>query len=114
MHNQKLIVSLAITTVALATQVFPVSAQFKSLETAQVGPGSYGNNVNTTYTCTVQAGDKVNIRSGPGKNYRTIRRVKSGVYISTDNGTQGQDGFTWRKVNYRGVVGWIRGDYLCD
>ncbi|MFM2304747.1 MAG: hypothetical protein RLZZ135_2159 [Cyanobacteriota bacterium] len=114
MHTQKLIVSLAITTVALVAQIFPAVAQSKSIETAQVGPGSYSNNVNTTYTCTVQVGDKVNIRSGPGKNYRILNRIKSGVYINTYDGTQGQDGFIWRKVNYRGAVGWIRGDYLCD
>ena len=105
MTTQKFIISLAVATVTIAAQVFPVSAQ--------VGPGSYSSNVTTTSTCTMQ-GDKVNIRSGPGKNYRVVRKVNSRVSVATYDGTQGSDGFTWRKVNYGGTVGWVRGDYLCN
>lgn len=112
MTTQKFIVSLAATTVAIAAQVLPAFAQPNNFKIAQVGPGSYSSNVNTTYTCT-QNNDLVNIRSGPGKNYRTIRQINSGAYLSTYGGAQGRDGFTWRKVNYNGTVGWVRGDYLC-
>jgi hypothetical protein len=33
--------------------------------------------------------------------------------VYTYDASQGRDGFTWRKVNYNGTVGWVRGDYLC-
>jgi uncharacterized protein YraI len=104
MHTQNFIVSFAVATVAISTQVLPVFAQ--------VGPGSYSRNVSSTYTCT-HSNDIVNIRSGPGKNFRIVRQVYSGVNVYPYDGAQGRDGFTWRKVNVNGSVGWVRGDYLC-
>jgi uncharacterized protein YgiM (DUF1202 family) len=79
---------------------------------AQTGPGGYGK-VNTVYSCS-RDGDRINLRSRPGQQYRILNQIPSGKQIVLIGDTKVVDEFTWQKVNYYGTVGWIRGDFLCN
>jgi uncharacterized protein YgiM (DUF1202 family) len=65
-------------------------------------------------TCT-KHNDKVNVRSGPGKNYRVVRQLKSGSYVVRVSKKTGRDGLLWHKYEHKNdrTSGWIRDDYLC-
>jgi uncharacterized protein YgiM (DUF1202 family) len=80
--------------------------------TAQSGPGNYGN-VSTVYACS-RDGDTINIRARAGQQHRVLFKVKPGRSIVLVGTTRVVGEFTWQKVNYNGVIGWIRGDFLCN
>ena len=79
---------------------------------AQSGPGNYGN-VNTAYTCS-RDGDTINLRSRAGQQYRVLAKVRPGKAIVLVGNNRVVGEFTWQKVNYYGVAGWVRGAFLCD
>lgn len=79
---------------------------------AQSGPGSFGN-VNTVYACS-RDGDTINIRARAGQQHRVLFKVKPGRSIVLVGTTRVVGEYTWQKVNYNGVIGWIRGDFLCN
>jgi uncharacterized protein YgiM (DUF1202 family) len=69
--------------------------------------GSYG------YACTAERGSSLAVRSGPGKNYRVLTKVRDGNGISLDRSQYGKDGFKWWLTSDNGRQGWIRADYVC-
>jgi uncharacterized protein YraI len=79
---------------------------------AQVGPGSYGN-VSAATICT-RDGDNYILRYRPGQRYRSGTRISPGRKVILTGDSKTIDGFTWRKVNFLGTKGWVRGDYLCN
>jgi uncharacterized protein YgiM (DUF1202 family) len=84
---------------------------------ARVTPQAPNNTSNRVliaeYVCTTQ-GSNVNIRSGPGKQYRVVRSIPTGAPVGVLGVTNGRDGVRWFKVSAAGVVGWMRGDYVCS
>lgn len=83
-----------------------------SLVNAQVGPGNYGN-VSSATICT-RDGDNYILRYRPGQRYRSRTKLSPGRKVILTGDSKNIDGFTWRKVNFLGSKGWIRGDYLCN
>ncbi len=99
---KKLFASLTVSTLILAIQNIPASAQ--------VGPG---NQSNQPFICTRDYNGRLNMRSGPGRQFGIITQLANGMYVQQLSSRQGSDGFLWYQINYRGAVGWVRGDYLC-
>jgi uncharacterized protein YraI len=79
---------------------------------AQSGPGAYGN-VNRVYSCS-RDGDTINLRSRAGEQNRVLTKIPSGKPVVLIGNTRVVGDFTWQKVNFYGVVGWVRGDFLCS
>ena len=98
--------------IAITTQAMPVLAKSKPVKSYISLQG--GGKLLLIMTCTKENGSNVNIRSGAGKNYPVIRKVKDSTSIEVTRQMQGSDGFTWNKVTYNGSIGWVRGDYLCE
>jgi uncharacterized protein YraI len=84
---------------------------------ARVTPSTPTNTSNriliAEYICTTYGGN-VNIRSGPGKQFRVIRSIPSGARLGILGVANGRDGVRWFRINARGIVGWVRGDYVCS
>jgi hypothetical protein len=100
---------LAILTTILCVQISP--------STAQLGPGSYaGAPLTSLRICTRQADGAVNIRSGPGTQYGIRTQIVNSVWVNADMSKVVNDGegLRWIWVRYGGIIGWVRGDYLCD
>ena len=58
-------------------------------------------------------GDRVNVRSGPGKNYQSIALMMDGdelVYLGEKK--KDKKGKTWIKVICIDMVGWVRADLV--
>lgn len=90
---------------------------------AQQGPGcnSYdncprGGRGYYARICTNNRSGTLNVRTGPGRNYRSLTQVPNGTTIPVFDRASGQDGqsYTWQRINYNGVQGWVRSDYVCD
>jgi uncharacterized protein YraI len=64
-------------------------------------------------TCTRDPGSSVNLRNGPSKNNYVIASIPNSEYIRALNWVWGSDQLKWYRVEYNGLVGWMRGDYLC-
>ena len=79
---------------------------------AQSGPGGYGS-VNRVYSCS-RDGDNINLRARAGQDYKVLIRIPSGKPVALIGNTRIVGDFTWQKVNFNGVVGWVRGDFLCN
>lgn len=79
---------------------------------AQSGPGNYGN-VNRVYSCS-RDGDTINLRSRAGEQNRILAKIPSGKPVVLVGKTIVIGDFTWQKVNFYGVIGWVRGDFLCS
>jgi uncharacterized protein YgiM (DUF1202 family) len=100
------------TCIAIATQAMPTLARSKPIKSYVINDD--GGKLMLFMTCTRQSDSNVNIRSGAGTNYKVIRKVKTSTPIEITREMQGDDSFTWNKVTYKGSIGWIRGDYLCE
>lgn len=100
------------TCIAIAAQAIPTLAGSKPIKSYVINDN--GTKLMFFMTCTRESGSNVNIRSGAGKNYRVIRKVKETTPIEITREMQGNDSFIWNKVTYKGSVGWIRSDYLCE
>ena len=58
-------------------------------------------------------GNDVNIRSGPGKEYRSIAMMMDGDKVAYLNEKhKDKEGRKWLKVKCNGMVGWIRADLV--
>lgn len=60
-------------------------------------------------SCTYYTYTSVNLRSGPGTNYRVLQTVPVNRQLVAEPG----DGSgVWRRVNRAGTVGWMHADYV--
>jgi uncharacterized protein YraI len=64
-------------------------------------------------TCTRDYNSSVNLRNGPSRSNYTIASIPNSEYIRALNWVWGGDGMRWYRVEYNGLVGWMRSDYLC-
>ncbi|AFY96627.1 SH3 domain-containing protein [Chamaesiphon minutus] len=92
---------------AVATSTISLAPAF-----AQSGPGNYGG-VSTVYSCS-RDGDPVNLRARAGQQSRVIGRIPPGRSVVLIGNARVAGGYTWRKVNFFGAIGWVRGDFLCS
>jgi uncharacterized protein YraI len=101
---------LVISLLTTATTAFLATPSF-----ARVTPQPHITN-NTNFVaaniCTTRGGN-VNVRSGPGQQFRVLGSLASGSFISLGRPQRGRDGVRWFPVNSGGLVGWVRGDYVC-
>jgi hypothetical protein len=79
---------------------------------AQIGPGNNGN-ISTAVICTRDS-DNYILRTRPNQNARSRVRIARGRSVLLTGDTRNIAGITWRKVNFNGFIGWVRGDYLCS
>lgn len=105
--------SITLAILMTGMQILPTLATPRASLIAQ-GPGNHGGSGSSLYVCTHNGNGTLNLRSGPGQGFNVIRQISNGSAVNpVDSGT-GSDGYLWHKVNYRGSVGWVRGDYLCS
>jgi uncharacterized protein YraI len=81
--------------------------------TAQVGPAYRSAQGSYSTVCTAERGSSLTLRSGPGKNYRSLTQVRDGRTISINGSQNGRDGFRWLLTSANGRQGWVRADYVC-
>jgi uncharacterized protein YraI len=92
---------------AIATSAISIVPVF-----AQSGPGNFGG-VSTVYSCS-RDGDPINLRARAGQQSRVIGRIPPGRSVVLIGNARVAGGYTWRKVNFFGATGWVRGDFLCS
>lgn len=65
--------------------------------------------------CTRDWNGVLNLRSGPGQNYRSLGTVKNGDWIDIVGGAQGTDGHFWAYIEPSWSTNryWVRSDYIC-
>jgi len=51
--------------------------------------------------------ESLNLRNGPGVNYRIIEQIDQLETFFVLDGPQCSGGYTWFKINYKGRVGWV-------
>jgi uncharacterized protein YgiM (DUF1202 family) len=102
---------LAIALLTVATTAFAAVPSF-----ARVTPQAPATN-NTVLlaatTCTT-TGSSVNVRSGPGKQFRVVGSLPAGASVSLGGVRNDSSGVRWFRVSGGGVRGWVRGDFICD
>lgn len=64
-------------------------------------------------TCTREYNSSVNLRNGPSKGNRIVASIPNESYVRTMDWVYGGDGLRWYRVEYGGLVGWMRSDYMC-
>lgn len=64
-------------------------------------------------TCTRDPRSAVNLRNGPSRNNYVIASIPAESYVRVLTWVWGGDNMRWYKVEYNGLVGWQRSDYLC-
>lgn len=64
-------------------------------------------------TCTRDPNSSVNLRNGPSRNNYVIASIPNSEYVRALNWVWGSDGMRWYRVEFNGLVGWMRQDYLC-
>jgi uncharacterized protein YraI len=75
---------------------------------------AHAEDSSTHYVCTNNRDSSLTLRRGPGKGYKQVRQIPTGNGIrQIDSRTTG-DGFTWYKIAYKGSIGWVRSDYVCN
>jgi len=77
------------------------------------GPGNLGGRRSQVRVCTRNTDSKVNIRTGPGTEYRAIAQIPNGTLMNTVMQDRGSDGYQWYALELGEIVGWARGDFLC-
>jgi hypothetical protein len=111
---KKLAINLSLALSIVILPNLPTIAADRTFLLAQnVGPGNQGGG-QTLYTCTRGSNGKVNMRRGAGMDYAIVLQIPNNKSINSINTVNAEDGFVWHKVSYKGKVGWVRGDYLCD
>lgn len=53
----------------------------------------------------------VNLRSGPGLGYKSIRSIDSGKTMTYDKTKKDDRGVVWYHVTYKGKTGWVSSKY---
>lgn len=64
-------------------------------------------------TCTRDYYSSVNLRNQPSTRATVIASIPNESYIRALTWVWGGDQMRWWKVEYNGLVGWMRSDYLC-
>jgi len=64
-------------------------------------------------TCTRDPNSSVNLRNGPSKRNYIVASIPNETYLRFRSWVWGGDGMRWYNVEYNGIVGWMRSDYLC-
>lgn len=64
-------------------------------------------------TCTRDYNSSVNLRTQPSTRATIIASIPNESYLRTLTWVWGGDKLRWWKVEYNGLVGWMRSDYLC-
>jgi uncharacterized protein YraI len=64
-------------------------------------------------TCTRDPGSSVNLRNGPSRSNYVIASIPNSEYVRALNWVWGNDRLRWYRVEFNGLVGWMRADYLC-
>jgi len=70
---------------------------------AKEGKSSSSNKVVTT--------GSVNLRSGPGLDYQSLRTVASGTTLTYDKTKKDDRGVVWYRVKVKGKTGWVSSKY---
>lgn len=64
-------------------------------------------------TCTRDYNSSVNLRTQPSTRATVIASIPNESYLRALTWVWGGDKLRWWKVEYNGLVGWMRSDYLC-
>ena len=64
-------------------------------------------------TCTREYNSSVNLRNQPSTRASVIASIPNESYLRALTWVYGSDSMRWWKVEYNGLVGWMRSDYLC-
>lgn len=86
---------------------------FSLLGAAAVALSALPAHAQWAMTCTRDPRSSVNLRNGPSKNNYIIASIPNDSYIRAMRWVYGSDGMRWYNVEYDGIVGWMRSDYLC-
>lgn len=101
----------SVVAIAKKDQVYPAIRWTGSWLEIQIGAGrayAYGLYLAPTTTPVFQVkADVLNIRSGPGSQYRVLASFRRGAYLAV-RGSSGP----WRNFNFEGASAWVHGDYL--
>ncbi|MEO1432434.1 MAG: SH3 domain-containing protein [Cyanobacteria bacterium J06633_8] len=62
----------------------------------------------SAYVCTRDRNGYLNLRSGASLRNRIIGRINNRQYLTILRSSG-----NWYKVNYKGRIGWVSGDYVC-
>lgn len=65
-------------------------------------------------TCTRDPYSSVNLRNGPSRAHSVIASLPPGTYVRALTWVYGGDNQRWYRVAADGLLGWSRGDYLCE
>jgi hypothetical protein len=63
--------------------------------------------------CTRDYNSSLNLRAGPNRNNYVVASVPNNAYVRTLSWVWGGDNQRWWRVESNGLIGWMRGDYLC-
>lgn len=74
-----------------------------------VGKGGGGGSSSGSGKVTTTG--SVNLRSGAGLGYKSLRTIGKGVTLSWDKQSTDSRGVTWYRVTYKGTTGWISSKY---
>jgi uncharacterized protein YraI len=64
-------------------------------------------------TCTRDYNSSVNLRTQPSTRATVVASIPNESYLRALTWVWGGDKLRWWKVEYNGLVGWMRSDYLC-
>ena len=64
-------------------------------------------------TCTWDPNSSVNLRNGPSRSNRIVASIPANSYLRVMNWVWGSDNLRWYRVEFDGLVGWMRSDHLC-
>lgn len=64
-------------------------------------------------TCTREYNSSVNLRSQPSTRAAIVASIPNESYVRARSWVWGGDNMRWYNVEYNGLVGWMRSDYLC-
>lgn len=64
-------------------------------------------------TCTRDPNSSVNLRNGPSRNNYVIASIPPESYVRVLSWVWGADNMRWYRIEYSGLVGFSRSDYLC-
>jgi uncharacterized protein YraI len=64
-------------------------------------------------TCTREYNSSVNLRNAPSRSARIVASIPNESYVRTMDWVYGGDGMRWYRVEFGGLVGWMRSDYMC-
>ncbi|MDJ0799757.1 MAG: SH3 domain-containing protein [Calothrix sp. MO_167.B12] len=83
----------------------------------QLTQGTLVSQSKSVRICTRDSGEEgyLNMRSGPGTQYRSVYQIPNGAVVGVFNVTDRPVyGHFWYEVAFRNQVGWVRGDFVCD